>query len=70
MSVCRHCAKAGTWLALAENPATLPHVAEGARVQADNEHRNCQGNNHCDCQHSTAATVLRKDRKPDPRRGG
>jgi hypothetical protein len=69
MSICRDCRKGAAYARLAEDKAALPLTREGARLNAEMFHRKCKGGTDCDCQHAIG-TVLRPDRKPDPRRGG
>jgi len=60
MPVCEPCRQAGRLL-------TSGAATPGA-VQA--LHADCPGGTWCFCQHQSERSVLREDRKADPRRGG
>ena len=64
MTVCPPCKHAGNLL------------TQGETAKAAASHQLCQkvqetaGRTWCDCQHQSDHSVLRADRKADPRRGG
>jgi hypothetical protein len=77
VTICVNCRNGGRLQQEAEDHATLcldklappRRVPDPALVRAAAEwHAACRGGSHCDCQH-LPGTMIRADRKPDPRRG-